>query len=67
MKEKDIPRYVSDREVARILEFSRQKLALDRHMGRGLPFVRIGRNIRYDLKEILTIVEAGHVRPSGGK
>ena len=58
------PRLVTEAEAAAILSTTPGTLKQDRHAGGfGLPFVRLGRAIRYDLAEIERYIEANTVRP----
>lgn len=63
MEEKRIPKYVTETELAGILKISKQKLSLDRMKGRGLPFEKVGRCVRYDLGDVLATVKATRKDP----
>jgi hypothetical protein len=39
-------------------------LANQRSAGRGLPFIRLGRNVRYRLSDVLAVEGARHVSTS---
>jgi predicted DNA-binding transcriptional regulator AlpA len=43
---------VSDRELARLIGRSRSSIQKDRLTGNSIPFVRIGRLVRYRLSDI---------------
>ena len=53
----------TEREAAEYLGTTQGVLQVDRHMGRGLPYVRIGRRIRYRLKDIRAYLDANTVNP----
>lgn len=47
------PQFITEREVSKITKISVSKLQSDRHMGKGLPYHKIGtRTIRYALEDI---------------
>jgi hypothetical protein len=50
---------LTPRQVARYLHTTEARLAQDRHLGRGLPFVRHGRNILYRVGEIQRYLDTG--------
>ena len=49
----DLPEVARDTEVAEFIGVSPASLAQDRHRGRGIPYVRIGRRIRYLRSDVL--------------
>lgn len=51
-------------EVAEYIRASKQSLDQDRYLGRGLPYVRIGRKIRYRREDVLQYLDANTI--SGG-
>lgn len=42
----------TEKHIATLLSISIKKLQHDRQLGRGLPFYRIGRSVRYDEVEV---------------
>ena len=67
---------IDDREVARITKRARPTLQKDRLYGRGIPFVRLGRLVRYRKRDVEAYIaglpsyqsttEADHARASQG-
>jgi hypothetical protein len=53
----DIPRYVNEKEVSRITGRAIQTLRNDRHRGHGIPYVKIGRAVRYRLSDVIDFME----------
>jgi predicted DNA-binding transcriptional regulator AlpA len=49
---------LSDRDVERITGRARSTLQKDRVVGTGIPFVRIGRLVRYRQSDIQTFLDA---------
>jgi excisionase family DNA binding protein len=58
-------KYLTDREVAELLGCSIQRLRNDRHQGKGLPFYRFGRSIRYAESEVVEYMRLHRVEPEG--
>jgi predicted DNA-binding transcriptional regulator AlpA len=58
-------RYINEKEVARITGRGLQTLRNDRHCGRGLPYIKMGRSVRYSLEDVIAYMEARkiEVRP----
>jgi hypothetical protein len=48
-------------QVAEYLGTSERVLAVERHRGVGLPYVRVGRRIRYRAKDIAAYLDANTV------
>ena len=57
-------RYLKDVEVAALTGRGVQTLRNDRHKGRGFPYRKFGKSVRYSLAEILAIMEAHRVAPA---
>lgn len=58
MQTDDLPALMTTAEVATFIRASKQSLDQDRYLGRGLPYVRIGRKIRYRREEVLKYLDA---------
>lgn len=56
-------RYLTDVELGALVGRSVQTLRNDRCAGRGFPYRKFGRSIRYFLPEILAIMESRRVDP----
>lgn len=57
--------YVDEREAARITGRAVQTLRNDRLLGKGFPYVKIGRSVRYNLAEVLAFMESRRIDPGG--
>jgi hypothetical protein len=57
-------RYLSPAEVETITGRKVQTWANERHEGRGLPYYKVGRSIRYKLSEVLEFMERHRVDPA---
>jgi|MGYP000098582061 hypothetical protein len=49
---------VNEKVLAEKLDVSISKLQRDRHLKRGLPFLRIGKLVKYDLDKVFEYLEA---------
>jgi hypothetical protein len=56
-------RYLTEQEVSVLTGRAVQSLRNDRHRGRGFPYRKIGRSVRYSLAEILVIMESRRIDP----
>jgi predicted DNA-binding transcriptional regulator AlpA len=51
-------RYIDEKEVARITGRGLQTRRNDRHRGRGLPYIKMGRSVRYSLEDVIRFMES---------
>ena len=54
--------YVDEKRVSRMTSFKLPTLRNDRHLGRGIPYVKIGRSVRYRLDDVIAYMEAHKVK-----
>ena len=54
---------VDERETARITGRAVQSLRNDRHMGRGIPYCKLGRSVRYLLTDIQNYLSQNRIDP----
>lgn len=57
----ELPKFLKAEDVAEWLGLSVQALAADRHRDEGIPYVKIGKRVRYRLDEVLAYIEANTV------
>ena len=55
--------YWLEEEVAELLHISKSKLRRDRRTGKGLPYVTIGRTIRYPIEQVSAYLNENTVNP----
>jgi len=55
MQEK--PQYLTEAEVTKITGRALSTLRNDRFNGRGIPYYKIGRSVRYNLDEVVSFME----------
>ncbi|TLF58472.1 helix-turn-helix domain-containing protein [Nocardia cyriacigeorgica] len=58
----ELPELLTGRQTAEYIGVSEDTLAQDRYLGRGLPYVRVGRRIRYRASDIAAFLEANVVK-----
>ena len=58
-------KYVNEKKVAELIDLGVQTLRNDRHLGRGLPYSKKGRSVRYALDDVEKYMEKNKVRPEG--
>lgn len=49
---KVIPVWITEKDVAKITAISLSKLRSDRFYGRGIPYSKIGKSVRYSLSNV---------------
>ena len=54
---------LTPKEVSKLIARAEQSLANDRCARRGLPYVKIGRSVRYKLTDVLSYAEARRIDP----
>jgi hypothetical protein len=57
-------RYITEQEVSALTSRAVQTLRNDRHKGRGFPYRKFGKSVRYFLPEILAIMESHRIEPA---
>ena len=60
----ETPRYITEQEVSRITGRALATLRNDRFNKQGIPFVKMGRSIRYDIGDVVTYMEERKVTTS---
>lgn len=56
-----ISRYLRTEAVAEMLDITVKSLAQDRYRGEGIPYVKIGKRVRYRLEDVHAFMEANTV------
>ena len=62
-----IPQFLTEVEVAKILNVSRATLQQNRWLNRGLPFFKVGRSVRYSGDDLQAYIEENRVDPEEGR
>jgi predicted DNA-binding transcriptional regulator AlpA len=50
--------YINEKEVSKITSLAVATLRNDRWLGRGIPYVKLGRSVRYSLEAVLDYMQA---------
>lgn len=61
---KGIHKYVTENEVADLTSLSVQRLRNDRFQQKGIPYVKIGRSVRYNLEDVVNFMESRKIQTS---
>ena len=61
-KEEGMDRYIVERDVSHITQLALQTLRNHRFQNRGIPYYRIGRAIRYSLRDVLNYMESRKIQ-----
>ncbi len=51
-------RYLTEKETSELTRKALSTLRNDRHLRRGLPYIKDGASIRYNLTDVVTYMEA---------
>jgi hypothetical protein len=51
-------RYVDEKEASRITSISLSTLRNQRYLGKGIPYIKIGRAVRYSLEDVVAFMES---------
>jgi hypothetical protein len=57
--------YLTEKEASIKSRKALSTLRNDRLMGRGLPYIKVGRSVRYDLDDIIAYMESHKIVPTG--
>jgi hypothetical protein len=58
---KNRPTYLTEVEVAEMTRRALSTLRNDRFYRRGIPYIKVGRSVRYDLRDVIAFMEAGKI------
>lgn len=64
MDQQDLPEVLTPAEAAQYLRLTTAALAQDRYLGRGIPFVKYGKRVRYLRQDVLDYLAANRVQRS---
>jgi len=59
----ELPRFLTEKEVARMTGLALSTLRNTRFQCRGLPYIKIGRAVRYDLRDVVRFMETHKIAP----
>jgi hypothetical protein len=56
------PQYLTETEVAELTKRALSTLRNERHLRRGMPYLKIGRSVRYRLDDVINFMESRRIR-----
>lgn len=59
----DNARWITENQVNELTSLSLSTLRSHRFYGKGIPYSKIGRSVRYSLKDVLAFMESKKVTP----
>ena len=57
--------YLNEKEVAQLTGRALSTLRNERHLGKGFPWIKIGRSVRYPKAEVIAFMEARKIKTTG--
>ncbi len=64
VKNDGMPQYLNEKQVSEMTGLSLSTLRNSRFQGRGLPYVKVGRSVRYSLADVVEYMESRKVVPA---
>ena len=56
------PRYLNETEVSKITGRALSTLRNERFRGEGIPYIKVGRSVRYSLEDLVRFMESRKVK-----
>lgn len=57
----DAQQYLTEHDVSKILKRALPTLRNDRHRGKGVPYIKCGRSVRYSITDVIDFMESRKV------
>ena len=54
--------YLTEKEVSQMIRRALSTLRNDRSCGRGIPYIKLGRSVRYDMAEVIRVMDEHKVQ-----
>ena len=51
-------RYINEQQVSEITKMALSTLRNNRSKGQGIPYIKVGRSVRYDLQDVIEFMNA---------
>jgi len=58
---KDQTQYLNEKQVASITGRALSTLRNERFLGKGIPYIKIGKSVRYKYDDVIDFMEAGRI------
>jgi len=55
-------RYLTEKDVQKITQRALSTLRNDRHRSRGIPYMKIGRSVRYNIQDVIDFMESRKIQ-----
>ena len=52
------PQYLTEQDVHRMTKKSLSQLRSDRFLGKGIPYIKDGKSIKYNIEDVLAYMES---------
>jgi predicted DNA-binding transcriptional regulator AlpA len=62
-----VEKYLTERDVSKITQFALPTLRNWRHQRVGIPFLKVGRSVRYRESDVFAWLDKHLVAPDGGR
>ena len=59
---RQFPTYINENQVSEITGRALSTLRNERSKGLGIPYIKLGRSVRYDLQDVIEFMEAHKIR-----
>ena len=59
---RQFPTYINENRVAKITSRALSTLRNERSKGQGIPYIKLGRSVRYDLQDVVEYMEAHKIQ-----
>lgn len=67
MQEKIENRYLNEKEVSKMIGRALPTLRNDRFLKRGIPYIKVGRSVRYSYRDVIDYMEVRKILTEGGE
>jgi len=57
----DFPKYLTEKQVSEITNRALSTLRNDRFLSRGIPYIKAGKSVRYNLEDVVNYMESRKV------
>ena len=58
----ELPKYLKAEQVSKLLDITKGSLAQDRYRNEGIPYIKIGKRVRYERDDVLSYLERNKVQ-----
>ncbi len=59
----NLPNFVDEKKLAKIIKRALPTLRNDRHKNRGIPYTKFGRSVRYDMVDVIEFMRSRKIVP----